>query len=332
MVLAEVAQVKINLAEASAVGPPYQPRPGYDAGTYLEEAVREASTALRAATTQWPSGALRRFGHIFAELAKVWTGSDHETAMAAVHRAENLALMVMPDARLRSEALKMEAIFKTTNDIRLSDPRHAAYSALFARIRQSVGDEPAAILVADRSLLQDARREQNEAWEIARCRVRIFRNILTATIPFLSLVLVIAAVIAWLNPALLPLRPEPGPSDVGIVEFLGGLGGLLSGVATIRAARNFQRFYGLPLAQGILKIPTGAASALAGVLLLQNGLLGAVANPGWDTIMSYALLFGVAQLAVTKQIDSRAGDLLGESNAKSPSTVPSLSASRRADA
>jgi hypothetical protein len=100
-------------------------------------------------------------------------------------------------------------------------------------------------------------------------------------------------------------------------------------VATIRAARNFQRFYGLPLAQGILKIPTGAASALAGVLLLQNGLLGAVATPGWDTIMSYALLFGVAQLAVTKQIDSRAGDLLGESNAKSPSTVQSLSASRR---
>jgi hypothetical protein len=85
--------------------------------------------------------------------------------------------------------------------------------------------------------------------------------------------------------------------------------------------RNFQRFFGLPLAQTLLKIPAGAATAVAGILLLQHGILGKIGPMEWPDVIAYAVLLGIAQIAVTKRIDSRASDLLGEVNSKSPSTT-----------
>jgi hypothetical protein len=56
------------------------------------------------------------------------------------------------------------------------------------------------------------------------------------------------------------------------------------------------------------------------MIFLQHGLLG-IPVVGWDKIVPYALAFGIAQIAVTKRIDSRASDLLGDANNKSPSTT-----------
>jgi hypothetical protein len=328
VVLSEAAQVELDLREAKVAGPPYEPRPGYDFEAYLDDATAELIAGRQAALNDWPRSLFRRLRRMGRELARVWTGSEHETAMAALHRAEGLYLMVASEHRLRAEALKIESNFMTNTDIPMTDPRHNAYSELFSRISakpSSDGDRRPPVEVGDRLLLREIRREQNEAWEIARCRVRIFRNILTTAVPFLAAVLVAAAFIGWLHPELVPLMlaqgAKPGPDDIATVEFLGAMGGLVSAVATLRAARNFQRFYGLPLAQSILKIPAGAVSALAGVLLVQNGLLGPIGPFRRETIFAYALVFGIAQIAVTKQIDNRAGDLLGEANAKSPSTA-----------
>lgn len=331
MVLAETAQVNVDLAEAGRSGSPYLHVAEYDFKAYMSEAREQVTLAQQAAANTWPQSRLKKCRYVIHELVEIWSGSEHETAMSAVHRAEGLFLMVAPAARLRSEVLNIEAIFKATNDIPVADPRNAAYTRLFARMAEPCCDCQARVAPAvdDRVLLREIRREQNEAWEIARSRVRIFRNILSATIPFLSAVLVFAAVVAWAKPGLLPLRSvNPQASDIAVVEFLGALGGLLSAVATLWATRNYQRFYGLPLAQSILKIPSGAASALAGVLLLQQGLFGTTVATNWQSVLSFALLFGVAQLAVTKQIDARAGDLLGQANAKSPSTAQSGLASR----
>jgi uncharacterized membrane protein len=190
--------------------------------------------------------------------------------------------------------------------------------------------EPHRVERADRVMLRELRRSQNESWEIARSRLRIFRNILSGTIPFLAIVLVIAAVMSWHDPTLVSLRPNPESSDVALVEFLGAFGGLLSAVATIRSLRNYQRFYGLPLAQTILKLPAGAATALVGIILLQHGLLGITAID-WDKVIPYALAFGIAQIAVTKRIDSRATDLLGDANSKSLGTSQTSSATVPSD-
>jgi hypothetical protein len=269
-------------------------------------------------------------------------------------------LMVLSDANLRSEALKVASVFNENDDIRPGDPRHLAFEAMFVRIA-SRGPAPAPaapgpwhadeggggaaplppsgspfpqeaykVASADRVMLRELRRSQNEAWEISRSRLRIFRNILSGTIPFLTIVLLIAAVVSWRDPTLVSLRGNPAASDVALVEFLGAFGGLLSAVATIRSLRNYQRFYGLPLAQTILKLPAGAATALVGIILLQHGLLG-IAAVDWEKVIPYALAFGIAQIAVTKRIDSRATDLLGDANSKSLGTSQTALATSASD-
>jgi hypothetical protein len=361
MALAEARQVEMDMAEAAFAGTPYPENPVYDFGGYLMAVRKELDSARSAASATWPNGIFKRIGYAFAELIRVWTGSEHETAVGALHRAEGLMLMVMSDANLRSEALKVASVFNENDDIRPGDPRHNAFEAMFVRIESKVSapvpaspgpsgagegavgsagppPSPAAPLTqearrvasGDRVMLRELRRSQNEAWEISRSRLRIFRNILSGTIPFLTIVLLIAAVMSWRDPTLVSLRPNPGTSDVALVEFLGAFGGLLSAVATIRSLRNYQRFYGLPLAQTILKLPAGAATALVGIILLQHGLLGITAVD-WEKVIPYALAFGIAQIAVTKRIDSRATDLLGDANSKSLGTSQTALATAASD-
>ncbi len=325
MVLAEVAQVELDLTDAELNGSPYPNRDGYDFATYLDDADTDVKAAWEATRNERPKGLLWPVRVVGRELVRVWTGSEHETAMAAVHRAEGLFIMVAPEPSLRAQALKIEATFMASSDIPHADPRYAEFTALFARMKQKPP-----VPLKDRVLLREVRQTQDEAWEIARSRVRIFRNILSAAIPFLGAALLLAAIIAGLNPDLIPLRgttPNPSSTDVLVVLYLGALGGLLSSVATLQSARNYRRFYGLPLAQALLKIPAGAGSALVGVLLLQQNLFG-IQPVSWDAAMAYAVVFGVAQIAVTKKIDTRAGDLLGDVNAKSPTNGQSTSASR----
>jgi hypothetical protein len=115
-----------------------------------------------------------------------------------------------------------------------------------------------------------------------------------------------------------------------LIAGLGAFGGLLSALASLRALRNFQRFYGLPLAQTMLKLPAGSVTALAGILLLQHGILGSAGPVAWTTAVPYAVLLGIAQITVTRRIDSRANDLLGDANSKSPATVQTTSPSNDA--
>jgi hypothetical protein len=363
MAAAEARQVELDLDESEAAGSPYpQDATSYFDG-YVEDIRAELDQARWAAMPKWPKGFWKRLGHVFGELVRVWSGSEHETAVGALHRAEGQLLMVLPDANVRSEALKVESVFRDTKDIPLSDPRHDAFNALFDRI-EATGPQPPVtsarrrgrhqaghvapppppehdgappagppaahhVEMADRVLLRELRRAQFESWEVARSRIRIFRNILSGTIPFLTIVLVVVAFVSWMDPSLISLRTGPHDADVALVECLGAFGGLLSAVASLRALRNFQRFYGLPLAQTILKLPAGAATALAGIVLLQHGLLGIPAVE-WDKVIPYALAFGVAQIAVTKRIDSRASDLLGDANNKSLGTTQTTSSSATA--
>jgi hypothetical protein len=383
--MAEARQVEIDLCEAEKAGSPYPDNADYPFAHYLAKAREEVQTAILASASQWPRGFVRQIGCMPYELMSIWTGSEHETAVAALHRAEGILLMVLPQGSLRAEALKVEANFLENNDIPLRDPRNAASKAMFDRLRNAnpppVGAQPAKEMatapvasgavelvtvqapaaqplpaaqsppaaqplpaaqppptastngskqppsptdIADRVLLREIRRQQNESWEIARSRVRIFRNILSAAIPFLTLIVIGAGVLSWLRPDFVAFRKPPitgEASDLALIACLGAFGGLLSAVASLQRLRNFQRFYGLPLAQTILKLPAGAVTAVAGMLLLQHGVLGSVGPVDWATAMAYAVLLGVAQIAVTKRIDSRANDLLGDANSKSPATA-----------
>jgi hypothetical protein len=75
--------------------------------------------------------------------------------------------------------------------------------------------------------------------------------------------------------------------------------------------------YDVPLALAILKVPTGALTAVVGILLLGGGFV-----PGFSEldsqrqILAYALIFGYAQQLATRLIDNQSQSILGGVHSK----------------
>jgi hypothetical protein len=205
----------------------------------------------------------------------------------------------------------------------------------------------------DREVLRNVLRTINTRKDLAHGNVRVFRNILIVLTVVLGLFLALVATAAWNDPAMFsvcgpavtagtgsataPTAPQsacphgsaPLSGDVVMIELLGALGGLLSAVFFLKGLQAVHGPYGLPLAQGVLKIPTGAAVALVGVWVLQRGILGLLTPQSGDKIIAYAVLFGFAQQALTSALDSRASALIGTAVSTTagarPGTTPSTS-------
>ena len=106
---------------------------------------------------------------------------------------------------------------------------------------------------------------------------------------------------------------QPSGADVWIIAGLGLLGGGLASAVSVRKIASSAAPYDVPLALALLKVPTGALTALAGILLLGGGFVPGLSE--LDTqrqILAYALVFGYAQQLATRFLDERATTLLAE--------------------
>jgi hypothetical protein len=108
-----------------------------------------------------------------------------------------------------------------------------------------------------------------------------------------------------------PVARTPQPRDISIVAGLGMIGGALAAAVAIRNVRGTSTPYDVPLALALLKVPTGALTAVSGILLLGGGFV-----PGFSEldsqsqILAYALVLGYAQQLVTQLIDKQAMTVL----------------------
>lgn len=285
-----------------------------------DRCIRRIDTDLARAEQCVSSDAGKLPRRLWKQTVAVWTGSESEGAWDGLHDAAATLLMIASPSSVRDSAFRLHTRLQESSSLMQADAKRAVtYLDAIDRIARSDGD---IVTMADRELLYDVQREVDEEWGTARDRVRIFRNIVTSSIAFLVLVLLIVGFLALASPGAVPLRSgQPNVAgDVFAVEQLGALGGLVSGVAALQRLKGFQRSYGLPLAQALLKIPMGAAAGLLGVLLMQHGLLTTAVRriSDWSTVLAYAALFGFAQLAVTWAIDSHASKLLGDASGKGP--------------
>jgi hypothetical protein len=106
---------------------------------------------------------------------------------------------------------------------------------------------------------------------------------------------------------------QPSSPDIWIVAGLGLLGGGLAAAVSVRNMNHVATPYDVPLALTLLKVPTGALTAVAGILLLGGGFVPGLSE--LDTqrqILAYALVFGYAQQLATRYLDDRATTLLAE--------------------
>jgi hypothetical protein len=108
------------------------------------------------------------------------------------------------------------------------------------------------------------------------------------------------------------------------VALLGLLGGGLSGALFLRGLQGTSTPYDVPVALALLKLPSGALSALIGLLFVRGEFIPGLSQlDNQPQILAYAFLFGIAQQLVTGTVDRQAQEILNKVPSKEPvSTKP----------
>jgi hypothetical protein len=103
------------------------------------------------------------------------------------------------------------------------------------------------------------------------------------------------------------------PVDLLVIEFIGLLAASIAAAAAIRGIRGSSEPHGLPVALALLKMPTGALTAVLGLLLMRGGFVpGLSALDSSAQILAWAAIFGYAQQLFTRFIDQQANSVLNE--------------------
>ena len=205
-----------------------------------------------------------------------------------------------------------------------------------------IGRERLTIATACRAASSAALREQ--------LQVRSFRTVLVVTAGALTLLAIALAVVGFVNPTAIPLCFEPeragqtvvvcptaqsalvqtsgeaGPAspdvddavartargpDLMLVELVGLAAAAVAAAAAIRNIRGSSEPHGLPIALAVLKLPTGALTALLGLLLMRGQFIpGLTALDTSAQILAWALIFGYAQQLFTRLVDRQADSVL----------------------
>jgi hypothetical protein len=101
------------------------------------------------------------------------------------------------------------------------------------------------------------------------------------------------------------------PHDIALVMRIGLAAAGITGAAALRHIRGSSIPFAVPVALVALKLPTGALTALLGLLLINGGFipgLSALDSPG--QFLAWALVFGAAQQLVTGLVDKKAQSVL----------------------
>ena len=107
------------------------------------------------------------------------------------------------------------------------------------------------------------------------------------------------------------MRDTANPGDIALLEAVGLLAAALAAAVSLRRLRGTSTPFRLPLAVALLKLPTGALTAILGLLLMRGAFvpgLSALDTPG--QIIAWAVLLGYAQQVLTRTLDLRAQTIL----------------------
>ena len=114
--------------------------------------------------------------------------------------------------------------------------------------------------------------------------------------------------------------------DIPIVEIVGLLAAALASAFAMRSIQGTSTPYSLPVALAVLKLPSGALTAVLGLLLMRGGFVpGLSALDSSAQIIAWAIVFGYSQQLITRLVDQQANTVL--ENVGKPATPPLETAS-----
>lgn len=195
---------------------------------------------------------------------------------------------------------------------------------------------------AQRQILVDATSVARQAHLKENLRVRSFTQIVYGISTVLAVVVVLVAVVGALAPRMVPLCFEPqgvgvvcatgsAPAesrlpgqdvddvfaevasrwDYAVVLFVGMVAAAIAAAASLRRIRGSSTPYNVPVALAMLKLPTGALTAVLGLLLMRGEFVpGLQSLDSSAQIIAWAVIFGYAQQLFTRFVDTQAQTVL----------------------
>jgi hypothetical protein len=202
----------------------------------------------------------------------------------------------------------------------------------------------------ERPTIATAYRAASSAALRQQLQIRSFRNVLLVTTALMTLLVIALAVVGFVSRTAIPLcfQPERGgetmvvcptaqsqelvtgpgtvpgsrdvddvvrdtvrPADILVVEVVGLAAAAVAAAAAIRGIHGSSEPHGLPVALAMLKLPTGALTAVLGLLLMRGQFIpGLTALDSSAQILAWALVFGYGQQLFTRLVDQQAHAVL----------------------
>jgi hypothetical protein len=274
-----------------------------------------------------------------------WSGAAVERTLSNLDAARTGLLHLAPLWYVRGQLPSLLAFVR--GHLPRDDARRCRVEEIFARAGDGkfTIDDREEIVGVLRGAAAEARDEVT--------RVRSFRNILLVMTALLTATAAAIALLGHFEPALVDLcfNPDeaivcptaqrsivmsPSPEqlaaavaatasrwDIFVVELVGLIGAAFAAAAALPRIKGTSTPYSLPVAAALLKLPTGALSALLGILLVRGGFvpgLSALDTPG--QIVAWALFFGIAQHLVTRLVDKQAQTVLDDVGGQGTGAAP----------
>jgi hypothetical protein len=269
------------------------------------------------------SRALRAPKRIWMELKLYYSGARIERTWSAIHRASANLYMLYEESELPAQARRLHALVAALPDL---NSQLTSLTEILPELKIKAENARQQVPAGVRPMLRELYQEAMGVTESLQTEARVLRNALLAASGGLLLILLTLGVWHLLNKDIFSLCanaekratvcPVGGhssrPLDVFAIELAGMLGGVLSVVVPIATGERIKTPYRVFNLQLVLKVLTGAAAGLAGVLLIESGIVPALTTTSKAAIIGYAVFFGITQQALTGIIDRRASSLARE--------------------
>ncbi|MGP3979722.1 hypothetical protein [Streptomyces sp. KR80] len=323
-----------------------------------DRATKDDDPGIRSAAPALAEQALVELGEAEQTLAH----EDHpgrrvnkHLAAANVHLDVAYSLMLRMAPLADVEALMPGLVALVREHLPVTDERRKRVEEIGLAIRKE------RLTAAQREAVVGAVVTAQQALQREKLRVHSFVGIVLYVTIGLWLLAAAVAVLTSLSPDLVPLcfRPpsigivcptgmEPDPKtanvaeefakvasawDYLIVEIVGVVAAALASAATLRRIRGTSTPYNVPVVLAMLKLPTGALTAVLGLLLMRGEFVpGLTALNSSAQIIAWAIIFGYAQQIFTKFVDNQGQAVLNAIGGphNPPAAVPGRAAQEAA--
>jgi len=256
-----------------------------------------------------------------------WHGELYEGALGCMHEAEVLIVSLYTPCRARRQA---NSVLAMARPLCREDPRLKAVDTLMAAKPPDDRELPAALseLLGAGYAVEEERAVRSRNFRNRLIRAGLVLLVLLGAVVGVAFGVHSSVPVCGLDPNNCLGSDAPSGQDTGLVMLLGMLGAALPMAGRLQRMGGSWNPYSLPFWQEMVKLPIGALTAVTGLVLVGTDWLPLLkVAENWRQVASYAVVFGVVQLALTHAIDKRAEKLLAadpdSDEAKQLENVPS---------